>query len=159
MTTLACSRASSRTIAWPIPLLPPVMMATLPFNGIVDSLGLIARKNGGAPAFEKGSGIQASKNFDQRRHQPGPSGLVTGADAGAIVAVEIFVEQKIVPPVRVALELLSDAEHWPPAALVAQKDPGQPIGDFAGDLEQVHRVAQARRTVDPEIAAIIEVVL
>src|ERR1700757_4042137 len=30
MTTLAFSRACSRTIAWPIPLLPPVTVATLP---------------------------------------------------------------------------------------------------------------------------------
>ena len=59
-----------------------------------------------AAALPPGLGIEMPKDFDQRRHQPGPSGLMAGADACAVVAVEIFVEQKIVPPIRVALELL-----------------------------------------------------
>src|SRR5215831_17803089 len=36
MTMLASCRASSRTIAWPIPLLPPVTMATLFFRDITN---------------------------------------------------------------------------------------------------------------------------
>jgi len=84
---------------------------------------------------------------------------VTGADAGAVVAVEIFVEQQIVPPIRIALEFFGTAEHRPTPGFVAQKDPGQPIGDLAGDLEQVHRLARAGRTFDPEVVAVIEVVL
>src|SRR5262249_7279310 len=38
MTMLAPCRASSRTIAWPIPLLPPVTMATLFFSDMVGVL-------------------------------------------------------------------------------------------------------------------------
>ena len=82
-------------------------------------------------------------------------GLMAGADAGAVVAVEVFVEQQIVAPMGIALEFLGAAKHRPPAALVAQKDPGQPIGDFAGDLEQVHQVAGARRALDLEVVAVI----
>ena len=43
--------------------------------------------------FEKGLGVEVPENFDQRSHYPGPAGLMTGADAGAVVAVKILVEQ------------------------------------------------------------------
>src|SRR5215469_16889032 len=96
---------------------------------------LYSPEGGGAAGFEIGLGIEMPEDFDQRRHQPGPSGLMTGADASAVVAMEIFVEQQVIPPVVIVLELRSAAEHRPPARLVAQKDPSQPIGDFAGDFE------------------------
>ena len=41
--------------------------------------------------------------LQQLRHQAGPSGLMARADAGAVVAVEVLVEQHQVPPVRIAL--------------------------------------------------------
>src|SRR5689334_2926561 len=41
----------------------------------------------------------------------GPARLVAGADSGPVVAVEVFVEQKVVPPVGVSLELLRAAEN------------------------------------------------
>ena len=43
--------------------------------------------------LEKGLGIEVAEDFDQRRHNPGPPGLMTGAYAGAVVAVKILVEQ------------------------------------------------------------------
>src|SRR6516225_4488110 len=152
MTTLAPCRASSRTIAWPIPLLPPVTMATLPFNDIVNPHTLsIANKGGGPTGFEIALCVETAKDFDQRRHEPGPSGLMTGADAGAIVAVKIFVEQQVIPPIGIALELLGAAELWPPAGLVAEEDPGQPVGDLPGDVKQVLRVAGSSRALDSEV--------
>ena len=45
---------------------------------------------------------------DQGGDQPGPAGLVARSDAGAIVAVEVFVEQDQVPPVRVLLTMCYD---------------------------------------------------
>src|SRR5271168_5003862 len=115
---------------------------------------LFTMKGGSSPASEKGLGIEAPKDFDQRRHEPGPSCLMTGADASAIVAVEIFVEQQVIAPIRIALELLGSPEHRPPAGLIAQEDPGQPIGDLAGDLEQVHQVARAGGTLDLEVVPV-----
>src|SRR5271165_2294699 len=96
-------------------------------------LSLFATKGGGPAAFQKGLCIKAPKDFDQGRHQPGPSGLMTGANTGAVVAMKVFVEQQVIPPVRIALELLGPPEHRPPATFVAQKDPGQPVGDLAGN--------------------------
>ena len=50
---------------------------------------------------------------------PGPAGLVARADAGAVVAVEVFEELDAIAPVRVFLELLRAAVHRPAAVLVA----------------------------------------
>ena len=49
---------------------------------------LVESKDGRAPGFEIGLAIEAPEDFDQRRHETGPSCLVTGANAGAVVAVE-----------------------------------------------------------------------
>ena len=53
---------------------------------------------------------------------PGPAGLMAGAEAGAVVAVEVLVEQDEIAPVRVFLELPRAAVDRPPAVLVAQED-------------------------------------
>jgi hypothetical protein len=45
------------------------------------------------PVFEKSPSIEVPENLDQRRHHPGPTGLMTSADAGTVVAVKIFIEQ------------------------------------------------------------------
>src|SRR5262249_54264566 len=110
--------------------LPPLTMP--------PSHALSAVKGGCSPAFEKGLGIEAPEDLDQRRHQPGPSCLVTGADAGPIVPMKILEKQQITPPVGIALKLFGAPEYRAPAGRIAQKDPGQPVGDLARDLEQVH---------------------
>src|SRR5262245_62125362 len=45
----------------------------------------------------------------------GPSGLMAGAQAGAVVAVEVLVEQDQIAPVRVVLEFLRPAVDRPAA--------------------------------------------
>ena len=72
--------------------------------------------------FKKGLGVEVPENFDQRRDHPGPTGLMTGADAGAVVAVKILVEQQIIPPIGIALELLGSTEHRPMARLIAKEN-------------------------------------
>src|SRR5579863_6270883 len=46
-----------------------------------------------------------SEQIDNPSDYPCPSGLVTCAKAGAIVPMEIFVEQDVVPPVGIFLKL------------------------------------------------------
>jgi hypothetical protein len=52
-----------------------------------------------------------AESVDQHRDQPGPPGLMTRADAGAIVAVEIFVKEQMVAPMRIILEPLGAAKY------------------------------------------------
>ena len=51
--------------------------------------------------------VHPAEQVHQPRDDPRPAGLVTGAEAGAVVAVEVLVEQDVVTPVRVVLELLA----------------------------------------------------
>jgi len=63
-------------------------------------------ERGGFSLLERILRIEKSKELDYFRHDTGPARLVAGAKAGAVVAVEILVEQDMVAPVRVVLELL-----------------------------------------------------
>ena len=52
---------------------------------------------------------QAPENLDKRSHQTRPARLMTRAKPGAVVAMEIFIEQDVITPVRITLELLGTA--------------------------------------------------
>src|SRR5689334_8753069 len=44
--------------------------------------------------------IHSPEQRHERRHKPGPSGLVAGAQTGAVVTVEVLVEEQVITPVR-----------------------------------------------------------
>src|SRR5690348_13687238 len=71
---------------------------------------------------------------DQRSDQGRPARLVRGAQASAIVAVEILEEQDQVAPVGVHLESLGPAVHGAAASLVAREDPDQAVSQLATDF-------------------------
>ena len=48
--------------------------------------------------------ILVSALLEKFRRQAGPAGLMARTDAGAVIAVKVFVEEHEVSPVRVALE-------------------------------------------------------
>ena len=51
--------------------------------------------------------------LNQFGDQRGPTGLMAGADAGAVIAMEIFVKGHEIAPVRVVLKFLGAAENRP----------------------------------------------
>src|SRR5262245_34425583 len=65
---------------------------------------------------------------EQRGDQRRPAGLMTGTDAGAVVSVEVFIKRNVIPPVRVALEIVVVAPDCtaPAPSRVAQEDVRQP---------------------------------
>src|SRR4051812_38064274 len=93
------------------------------------------------------------------RDDPGPPGLVTGAEPGTVVPVEVLVEQQQVTPVRVLLERGGAAVYRPPPILVLEKDRFQAPSDLLRHLVQVHPLTRSGRTLDPEAVAVIRVVL
>src|SRR5207244_7186579 len=76
-----------------------------------------------------------------------PAGLVARAEAGPVVAVEVFVEQQAIAPVRVVLELLGPTVDGTPTVLVAQEHVGQSSRDLPGYLIQVHAASGPRGTL------------
>src|SRR5580704_10974074 len=58
--------------------------------------------------------IHTAKKFDQHHNQTGPSGLMAGSQASAVITVEVLVEQDAVLPMGVALEPLCASKHRTP---------------------------------------------
>ena len=103
----------------------------------------------GDPSGVRREGQAARLLHEEQRDEPGPAGLVARAETGAVVAVEVLVEQQQVAPVRIGLEQLGAPEHGAPPALVAQEGRGQAPADLVGHLEQVQLVARAGRALAP----------
>jgi SAM-dependent methyltransferase len=90
---------------------------------------------------ELGFGAGCGGVGEEQRDEACPSGLVAGAEAGAVVAVEVFVELEQLAPVGIGLESFDPSEHGPVSVLAAGEDRGQAPADLAGDLAEVHLVA------------------
>src|SRR5262245_46324864 len=65
--------------------------------------------------------------IDKIRHQRGPSGLMARADSCAVVAVEMLVEQQMIAPVGIGLNLRSAAEDRAAPGRIAFEDADQPF--------------------------------
>src|SRR6266403_782403 len=107
--------------------------------------------------FQAPLGIQGTVKLDELGHESGPTGLVTCAQSGAIVAMEVFKEVDVVAPEGIALEFLCAAIDWSAAMVVAQEDPGQPVRDLFAHLEEVQQLAGAGGTFDFEIVAVVQI--
>src|SRR4051812_48451064 len=64
-----------------------------------------------------GNGGRCS-SFEQVRDGRCPACLMAGADAGAVIAVEVFVEQKMIMPMGITLHHLGAAKNGSPAVLI-----------------------------------------
>ena len=102
-------------------------------------------------------GSRAAEHPDQFTHQPGPAGLVTGTEAGSVVAVEVLVEEEMVTPVGILLEFFGAAIYRPAPLIVSQEDPCEPLRDLLGDLEQIHHPAGPGGTLNFEVVSVVQV--
>ena len=93
----------------------------------------------------------------QQRYAASPASLVAGADAGAVVAVEILVEQDQVAPMRVDVERLGAAIERAPSVGPAPEDGEDSAGNLLSDLEQREQLAGTGRAFDLEALAIVAV--
>src|SRR4029077_473550 len=64
----------------------------------------------------------------QRSHKTTPACLVIGAYAGTAIAMKIFIEHKIIFPVRVILEFFNVTVQRPPVIFIAKENIGQAAG-------------------------------
>ena len=97
--------------------------------------------------------IDAPEKIHEEGDQAGPPRLVAGSQPRSVVAVEVFVEQDEVAPVRIFLELLRPSIYRPPAILVAQESARQPALNLFRHLEQRHVPAGTGRTLNLELIA------
>src|SRR5882672_9898383 len=82
---------------------------------------------------------------------------MAGPKSGAVVRVEILVEQNVILPVRIFLELLGSAIDGTVAVLIAEKDARQPTRNLSCHLKQRHEVSRTRGALDLEVVAVEQV--
>jgi hypothetical protein len=75
--------------------------------------------------------------FDQFSDEAGPARLVARADAGAVVAMEIFVEKEQVPPVRIFLENFRAAGDRTAAILSTHENVNETARDLSSDFPKI----------------------
>src|SRR5215475_12999737 len=77
---------------------------------------------------------------------------MAGAEAGPVVAVEIFVEQDEVFPVRIGPEDLEPSVHGAPAVGSGEEDADQAAREVGGDVPQGHEAPGPGGVLDLELA-------
>src|SRR4051794_21425933 len=84
---------------------------------------------------------------------------MAGAESGAVVTMEVFVEQHAISPVWIVLKLSRAAKDGPMAGWVLHKDIREAAANLLRDLIKVHLAAGTRWTFDRELVAIVGVIL
>src|SRR6266542_1886711 len=64
-------------------------------------------------------GFDTPEQVEKASDQTGPAGLVAGAEPGAVITVEVFVEKDQIAPVRILLKLACAAVDRPPVISIA----------------------------------------
>ena len=91
--------------------------------------------------------------IEQQRDEPGPAGLVRGAEAAARVAVEIFVEQQAVAKVGILPLPGRFAEIGAPPGAVFEEKFLQAAGQLQGDFFERQELSRSRRAFDAKVVA------
>ena len=86
-------------------------------------LGFALRKGTCFPGIQKLLCVETAEKLDQLCDHTGPTGLMTGPEARAVIAVEVLVEKDVILPMGIGLEFLHAAVHRPPAGFIPQEDP------------------------------------
>lgn len=73
--------------------------------------------------------------------------------------MEVLIEQDVIAPVGIGLELLRPAENRPSIVFISLENPDQPPGDLLAHLIQVHHISRTGRTLHFKVIAVVEIVL
>src|SRR5215510_7159978 len=93
------------------------------------------------PLLQDLLGVEGGHGDHQPGDHPRPPRLMTGADARAVVPVEVLVEQDQVAPVWIDLELRAPTVHGAAPLPVTQEDVPQATSDFVANFPQGHLLA------------------
>ncbi len=102
-------------------------------------------------------GIEEPEKLDKFSHEPGPTGLVACSKPRTIIAVEVFVEEYVVTPVGIALELMRPSVDGSPTLVTAREDPCESVGDLLAHFKEVHHLPGPRWTLNFEVVAVVKI--
>lgn len=113
------------------------------------------RECGLSACFQRPLCIEEAVKLDEFGNEPGPAGLVTGAQPGAIVTMEVFIEEDVIAPEGILLELFRAAMGGSSASFVTQENPREPVRDLFTHLEEVHEFPGPRGAFDLKVVAVV----
>jgi hypothetical protein len=97
--------------------------------------------------------------LDELGDEARPTGLMACADAGSILAMEIFMEWDVITPMRIILKGFIPAKNGAPTSDIAAEQVDQSRGDFIGDLIQSDLLARMGGVLDEKVIAVVMVKL
>src|SRR5436189_6464909 len=92
-------------------------------------------------AFKDLPGIKGAEQLNGLGYQPCPACLMACAEAGTVVAVEVFIKENVIAPIGIALKFLGPAIDRSSSLFIAQEDTAQAIRDLLADFEEVHHLS------------------
>src|SRR5262245_42727514 len=123
----------------------------------LPSLPVIMKRNRVEASVEHFAWIQNRPGHQQPRHEPCPPGLVAGAETGAVVAMEVLIEQDQLAPEGSGLKSRAMSIDSPAAGVVAQKHATKVPGNNSGDFPTSHLAPGPGRAFDSQRIAIVGV--
>src|SRR5215831_3052005 len=99
-------------------------------------------------------GTQACEKIERSRYDSSPTGLMACTQSSPVVAMEVFIEEDVILPVRVLLEFPRSAVDWASAVFVAQENGCQSSRDLFCDFEQSQIVSGTSRALHFELISI-----
>src|SRR5262249_36274961 len=98
---------------------------------------------------------------EERGDQRCPAGLMAGADAGAVVPVEVFMKGNAIPPMRIGLKVVVVAPHGAaaPAGGGAQEEVCEGGCQVRGGLAEIAQPSGAGRAFHLQGVSVVEVVI
>src|SRR5262249_22054464 len=94
------------------------------------------------------SHVFLSALLKQLRDDAGPTSLMTGADAAAVVAMKVFVEEDEIFPVRVVLEFFDWSVHGTRAICVGEKNRRKTAGNLLSNFPECQKFSRTCRALD-----------
>jgi hypothetical protein len=98
-------------------------------------------------------GVYPYGKTNQSSHEACPAGLMACPDTGTIVAMEVFVEEDEVPPMRIGLAFSFAAAYGTSSVIggILQEYGIKPSAQFSSDLVEGQHFARTGGTFDFEI--------
>src|SRR5262245_4608440 len=104
-------------------------------------------------------GVEEAEELDGRGYESRPTCLMAGTHSGAVVTMKVLVEEEVVAPMGVGLELVGPPIDGPAAALIAEKDARESLGELTAHLEESQHPPCPGRAFHPKLGAVIEIKL
>src|SRR5215510_893972 len=118
-----------------------------------------AAKDGLSANLQEMLGVEEAEELDAHGHESRPAGLVAGPQSGAVVTMKVLVEEEVVVPMGVGLELPGPPVDGPATAFITQKDTREPRCDLPGYLEEGQHLPRPGGAFHPKRVAVIEIEL